>query len=223
LHNINQNAPVLQKHEWRRDMDILSIVLIAVGLSMDAFAVSVTNGIIIRDLKIGHALKVGLYFGVFQALMPLIGWLAGSQFKEYIVSIDHWIAFSLLAFIGGKMIREACGAEDKEEDVEGMCEVAVSNQGTVCENPLSMGRLIVLAVATSIDALAVGISFAFLRVSIIQSSVLIGAITFAICFAGVYIGNKCGGLLKKKAETVGGFILICIGLKILFEHLGIIG
>ena len=203
-------------------MDIISIILIAVGLSMDAFAVSVTNGIIIRELKIGHALKVGLYFGVFQALMPLIGWLAGSQFKDYIVSVDHWIAFGLLAFIGGKMIKEACG-EDKEEDVEGMCEVAVSNQGTVCDNPLSMGRLIVLAVATSIDALAVGISFAFLRVSIIQSSALIGAITFAICFAGVYIGNKCGGLLEKKAEKVGGFILICIGLKILFEHLGIIG
>lgn len=205
-------------------MDILSIILIAIGLSMDAFAVSVTNGIIIKDIKMGHALKIGLYFGAFQAVMPIIGWLAGSQFEEYIISIDHWIAFVMLAFIGGKMIWEAYGAEDNEtETVEEMCEVAVSKQNTVCEDPLRIGRLIVLAVATSIDALAVGISFAFLRVSIIQSAALIGMITFIICFAGVYIGNKCGCLLKRKAEIVGGLILICIGLKILLEHLGIIG
>lgn len=204
-------------------MDILSIVLIAIGLSMDAFAVSVTNGIIIRELKVGHALKVGLYFGVFQALMPLAGWVAGSQFKDYIVNVDHWIAFALLAFIGGKMIHEAFGEEEAAETIGGMCEVAVSNQGTVCENPLKMSRLIVLAVATSIDALAVGISFAFLRVSIVWSSLMIGFITFIICFAGVYIGNRFGGLLKKKAEIVGGLILICIGLKILLEHTGIIG
>lgn len=203
-------------------MDILSVVLIAVGLSMDAFAVSVTNGIIIKDLKIGHALKIGLYFGVFQALMPLAGWLAGSQFKDYITSVDHWIAFGLLAFIGGKMIWEAFGGED-EEAVEGMCEVAISTQGAVYENPLRMGRLLVLAVATSIDALAVGISFAFFSVSIIWAAVLIGLITFAICITGVFIGNKFGGLLKKKAEMAGGLILILIGFKILFEHMGIIG
>lgn len=201
-------------------MDILSIILIAVGLSMDAFAVSVTNGIIIKDLKIEHALKVGLYFGVFQALMPLAGWLAGSQFKDYITSIDHWIAFGLLALIGGKMIWEAFGEEDEEaETVEGMCEVAISNQGTVCENPLRMGRLLVLAVATSIDALAVGISFAFLRVSIIWAAVIIGLITFVICCIGVFVGNKFGGLLKKRAEIAGGLILIFIGLKILIEHM----
>ncbi len=205
-------------------MDILSIVLIAVGLSMDAFAVSVSNGIIIKDLKISHALKVALYFGVFQALMPLAGWLAGSQFKDYIVNIDHWIAFGLLTLIGGKMIREAFGeADDGAESVEDMCEVAISTQGTACENPLRMGRLLVLAVATSIDALAVGVSFAFLRVSIVWSAVIIGLITFVICYAGVYIGNKFGGLLKKKAEIVGGLILIGIGLKILLEHMGIIG
>lgn len=203
-------------------MDILSIVLIAIGLSMDAFAVSVTNGIIIKDLKMSHALKIALYFGVFQALMPLAGWLAGSQFKDYITSIDHWIAFGLLAFIGGKMIREAFN-EVEEEEVEGMCEVAISTQGTACENPLRMGRLFVLAVATSIDALAVGISFAFLRVSIVWSAMIIGLITFVICFVGVFIGNKFGGLLKKKAEIAGGLILICIGLKILIEHMGIIG
>lgn len=205
-------------------MGILSIVFIAVGLSMDAFAVSITNGIIIKDLKITHALKVALYFGTFQAIMPLLGWLAGFKFKDYIISVDHWIAFGLLSFIGGKMMREAWDSEDEEsKTVEGMCEVAVSNQDTVCENPLRMSRLIVLAIATSIDALAVGISFAFLSVSIIQSAALIGMITFAICFIGVYVGNKCGCLLKKKAELVGGFILICIGLKILFEHFGIIG
>lgn len=205
-------------------VDILSIVLIAVGLSMDAFAVSVTNGIIIKDLKLGHALKIGLYFGVFQALMPLAGWLAGSQFKDYITSVDHWIAFGLLAFIGGKMIWEAVGEDDKEAETEAeMCEVAISTQGTVCENPLRMSRLIVLAVATSIDALAVGISFAFLNVSIVWAAAVIGLITFAICFIGVFIGNKFGGLLKKKAEVVGGLILICIGAKILLEHLNIIG
>ena len=201
-------------------MDILSIILIAIGLSMDAFAVSVTNGIIIKDLKVGHALKIGLYFGVFQALMPLAGWLAGSQFKDYITSFDHWIAFGLLAFIGGKMIWEAFGEEDKEaETVDGMCEVAISTQETVCENPLKMGRLLILAVATSIDALAVGVSFAFLSVSIIWSAVIIGMITFIICFAGVFIGNKFGGLLKKKAEIAGGLILICIGIKIILEHI----
>ncbi len=205
-------------------MDILSIVLIAIGLSMDAFAVSVTNGIIIKDLKISHALKIAMYFGVFQALMPLAGWLAGFQFRDYIISVDHWIAFGLLAFIGGKMIREAFDQVDEEaETVEGMCEVAVSTQGTAFENPLRMGRLLVLAVATSIDALAVGISFAFLSVSIVWSAAVIGLITFAICFAGVYMGNKFGGLLKKKAEIVGGLILIFIGLKILLEHMDIIG
>ena len=126
-------------------MDILSIILIAIGLSMDAFAVSVTNGIIIKDIKMGHALKIGLYFGAFQAVMPIIGWLAESQFEEYIISIDHWIAFVMLAFIGGKMIWEAYGAEDNEtETVEEMCEVAVSKQNTVCEDPLRIGRLIVV-------------------------------------------------------------------------------
>ncbi|MHB1393653.1 MAG: manganese efflux pump MntP [Clostridia bacterium] len=205
-------------------MDILSIVLIAIGLSMDAFAVSVTNGIIIKDLKISHVLKIAMYFGVFQALMPLAGWLAGFQFRDYIINVDHWIAFALLAFIGGKMIREAFNEVNEDaETVEGMSEVAISTQGTASENPLRMGRLLVLAVATSIDALAVGISFAFLSVSIVWAAVVIGLITFAICFAGVYIGNKFGGLLKKKAEIAGGLILICIGLKILLEHMDIIG
>jgi len=207
-------------------MDIISIVLIAVGLSMDAFAVSVTNGIIIRELKLQHALKVGLYFGVFQALMPLAGWLAGSRFKEYITSIDHWIAFILLAFIGGKMIHEAY-KENCEvcETGEEACEVAVSgHDGAMsAEDPLRMGRLMVLAVATSIDALAVGISFAFLNVSILWSSAVIGSITFVICAAGVYVGRKFGCLFQKRAEIAGGIILVLIGAKILAEHLGILG
>jgi putative Mn2+ efflux pump MntP len=205
-------------------MDILSIILIAVGLSMDAFAVSITNGIIIKDFKVSDALKVGLYFGVFQALMPLAGWLAGSQFKDYIISIDHWIAFVLLAFIGGKMIREAYSNDSKtNESAEGISEAAISVLETEKEDPLRMGRLLVLAVATSIDALAVGISFAFLNVSIIWAAFVIGSITFVICVAGVFIGKRCGCLFQKKAEIVGGLILICIGLKILLEHLGIIG
>lgn len=204
-------------------MDIVSIVLIAVGLSMDAFAVSVSNGIIIKDLRFQHALKVGLYFGVFQALMPLAGWLAGLQFKDYIASMDHWIAFILLAFIGGKMIHEAykenCEICSTETEA---CEVAISNPPEAVEDPLRMGRLMVLAVATSIDALAVGISLAFLNVSIIWSSVVIGAITFVICVAGVYIGRKCGCLFQKRAEIIGGMILILIGAKIVLEHTGII-
>ncbi len=204
-------------------MDIVSIALIAVGLSMDAFAVSVSNGIIIKELKFQHALKVGLYFGIFQALMPLAGWLAGFQFKDHISSIDHWIAFILLAFIGGKMIHEAykenCEVCDSEDEA---CEVAISGQGAAVENPLRMGRLLVLAVATSIDALAVGISFAFLNVSIIWSAAAIGSITFVICVAGVYIGKKCGCLFQKRAEIIGGMILILIGAKIVLEHTGII-
>lgn len=205
-------------------MDLLSIILIAVGLSMDAFAVSITNGIIIKDFKIAHALKVGLYFGVFQALMPLVGWLAGSQFKDYITSIAHWIAFILLAFIGGKMIREAYGNNSKaNKSEEGLHEVAISVQETEQEDPLRMSRLIMLAVATSIDALAVGVSFAFLNVSILWAAFIIGIITFVICVAGVFIGKSFGGLFQKKAEIIGGVILICIGLKILLEHFGIIG
>lgn len=207
-------------------MDIISIALIAVGLSMDAFAVSVSNGIIIKEVKLQHALKVGLYFGVFQALMPLAGWLAGSQFKEYITGIDHWIAFLLLAFIGGKMIHEAYNEDCEVCDTGAeVCEVAIASQSEAIavEDPLRMGRLLVLAVATSIDALAVGISFAFLNVSILWSAVMIGLITFVICVAGVYIGKKCGCLFQKRAEIAGGVILVLIGVKILVEHMGILG
>lgn len=206
-------------------MGILSIILIGLGLSMDAFAVSVSNGMAIKELRLGKALRIGLFFGGFQALMPILGWVAGFQFKDYIVSFDHWIAFALLAFIGIKMIREAL--ENKEEGVCGCTEeVAVSkhemHQDKSSEDALSFKCLVVLAIATSIDALAVGVSFAFLKVSILQSAVLIGLITLFICTAGVYIGKKFGDLLKKQAEIAGGTILILIGLKILVEHLGLL-
>ncbi len=206
-------------------MGILSIILVGIGLSMDAFAVSVSNGMAIKELRLGKALRIGLFFGGFQALMPVLGWAAGFQFKAYIVSIDHWLAFGLLAFIGIKMIREAmdnkeacsCSSDD---------ELAVSRheagQAKVLDNVLSFKCLVILAVATSIDALAVGVSFAFLKVSILQASLLIGFITLIICTAGVYIGRKCGDLLKKKAEIGGGAILILMGLKILVEHLGLL-
>jgi putative Mn2+ efflux pump MntP len=217
-------VPVFWKNKGGIAMDILSIILIGIGLSMDAFAVSVTNGILISNLKMRQALKIGLYFGAFQALMPIAGWLAGFRFQNYIVSVDHWIAFILLALIGGKMLHEALQPEvEDDSSIEAMCEVAVSNQGTVCDQPITAGRLLVLAVATSIDALAVGISFACLGVSIAQSAAIIGLITLVICTAGVYIGNRFGSLMKKKAEIAGGVILIAIGLKILLEHLNILG
>lgn len=202
-------------------MDLLSIVLIAFGLSMDAFAVSITNGITIRNLRLSHVLKIALFFGGFQALMPAIGWAAGSQFKDYIVSIDHWIAFGLLAVIGIKMIREALEeAEDCRYEIE---EAAISRQESARDNnQLKTGRLVVLAIATSIDALAVGVSFAFLRVSILWASLIIGLITFGVCAFGVLVGKRCGCLFKKKAEISGGVVLILIGAKILFEHTGLL-
>lgn len=202
-------------------MDFLSIVLIGFGLSMDAFAVSITYGITIRNLRLSHVLEIGMFFGGFQALMPLIGWAVGSQFKDYIVSIDHWIAFGLLAVIGIKMIREALEhADDCRYEME---EAAISRQETAADhNQLKAGRLLVLAIATSIDALAVGVSFAFLRVSILWASLVIGLITFVICAFGVLVGKRFGCLFKKKAEILGGAVLILIGVKILFEHMGLL-
>lgn len=182
-------------------MDTITIILIALGLSMDAFAVSVSSGITIKDLKPRHALKISGYFGVFQALMPILGWLLGLGFKDYIEKYDHWIAFGLLGFVGAKMLREAV-----EEDCEDIL------------NPLKSNVLFMLAIATSIDAMAVGVSFAFLKASILSSAIIIGVITFAVCFGGVYLGKKCGCIFKKKAEIAGGIILMLIGFKILAEH-----
>ncbi|MGY0373124.1 manganese efflux pump MntP [Clostridium sp. JNZ J1-5] len=191
-------------------MNFMTIVLIAVGLSMDAFAVSITNGIMLEKLRLKEPLKIGGTFGVFQGVMPLIGWLIGSKFQGYISELDHWIAFLLLGFIGGKMIYESIKSKDEAYACrDGRCDV------------LNNKTLILLAVATSIDALVVGVSLALLNISIIKSAVIIGIITFVICFIGVIVGKKFGYVLKNHAEIIGGIILILIGLKILNEHINI--
>lgn len=189
-------------------MSFFEIFMIGVGLSMDAFAVAICKGLNMRKLEKMQTLVIALFFGGFQALMPFIGWLLGKQFEEYITSFDHWIAFVLLAFIGGKMIWDIF--HDKEE--------------SCCESngKLDIKELFMLAVATSIDALAVGISFAFLQVSIGFAVGLIGCTTFVISTAGVFIGHKFGNKYEDKASLAGGIILILIGLKILLEHLGIL-
>lgn len=184
-------------------MGLIELFLIAVGLSMDAFAVSVCKGLAMPKCTFKKAAIVGLWFGGFQALMPAIGYVLGAQFQETIASIDHWIAFVLLALIGGNMIHEALDNDEEEADAS-----------------LDVKTMFFLAVATSIDALAIGITFAFLKVSIIPAVCFIGIVTFIISFAGVKIGNVFGARYKNKAEIVGGIILILLGLKILLEHLG---
>lgn len=187
-------------------MDLIELFLIAVGLSMDAFAVSVCKGLAMPKCTFKKAAIVGLWFGGFQALMPAIGYILGAQFQEAIASIDHWIAFVLLALIGGNMIHEALDNDEEEADAS-----------------LDVKTMFLLAVATSIDALAIGITFAFLKVNIIPAVCFIGIVTFIISFAGVKIGNVFGARYKNKAEIVGGIILILLGLKILLEHLGFFG
>ena len=182
-------------------MEIWELFLVAVSLSMDAFAVSVCKGLSVKKLRPHHCATAGLYFGGFQALMPLLGWLLGRQFESLIKSIDHWIAFVLLALIGANMIREALG---DEEDVN---------------DSFSFKTMLPLAVATSIDALAVGVTFAFLEVQILPAILPIGCTTFALSAAGVKIGNVFGSGLQSKAEIAGGVILILLGIKILIEHL----
>ena len=176
---------------------------------MDAFAVAISKGLSMRKINYKAAVIIALFFGIFQFGMPLIGYFAAIRFERYITAADHWIAFGLLLFIGGKAIIEAIkeirSGEEKEEEFK-----------------LKIAELIILAIATSIDALAVGISFAFLSVKIWSSVAIIGCTTFVISFAGVCIGNRFGAKLKTKAEIAGGIILILIGLKILLEHLGII-
>lgn len=187
-------------------MGLNELFLIAVGLSMDAFAVSVCKGLAMPKCTFKKAAIVGLWFGGFQALMPAIGYILGAQFQEAIASIDHWIAFVLLALIGGNMIHEALDNDEEEADAS-----------------LDVKTMFLLAVATSIDALAIGITFAFLKVSIIPAVCFIGIVTFIISFAGVKIGNVFGARYKNKAEIVGGVILILLGLKILLDHLGFLG
>ena len=191
-------------------MSFFEIFMIGVGLSMDAFAVAICKGLNMRKLDKGQTLVIAFFFGGFQALMPFVGWLLGKQFEAYITSFDHWIAFVLLAFIGGKMIWDVFRGDGKDKSC---CEEG---------SGLNIKELFVLAIATSIDALAVGISFAFLQVNIVSAIALIGCTTFVISSTGVFIGHKFGNKYENKASLAGGIILILIGLKILLEHLGIL-
>ena len=186
-------------------MSIAELLLIAIGLSMDAFAVSVTYGLSVQESKLKYALIAGIYFGGFQAAMPLAGYYAGSRFSDMIVSIDHWVVFALLAFIGTKMLLGSFKKRSEEPE-------------TASHGP---GAMLPLAIATSIDALAVGISFAFLRVDIVPAVSIIGIITFALSLLGFRIGSLFGAKYRSKAEFAGGLVLILIGLKILLEHTGI--
>ena len=186
-------------------MGIFSILLTGFALSMDAFAVSVTKGMTLKKINLSIATKIAFLFGLFQAVMPLIGWLFGMNFELYIRSIDHWIAVFLLSFLGIKMIVEAIKDDDNDNS-------------TYLDNK----ELIILSIATSIDALAVGVTFAFLNIDIIPICVSIGVITFLVCFIGVLIGKKIGSVFKNYAQIIGGIILILIGLYILNEHTQII-
>jgi putative Mn2+ efflux pump MntP len=185
-------------------MRLWELFVIAVGLSMDAFAVSICKGLSLDRLTPRHALTAGCYFGGFQALMPLLGYLLGTRFQHMITSVDHWIAFILLALIGANMIRESRG--------EGEC----------TDGSLSFKAMLPLAVATSIDALAVGITFAFLQVNIVPAVLFIGSITFVLSAVGILVGNVFGARYRAKAEFFGGAVLVAMGLKILLEHLGLL-
>lgn len=191
-------------------MGIVELFLIGVGLSMDAFAVAICQGLCMPKINWRHAGTIALFFGGFQALMPFTGWLLGSQFAGYIQSFDHWVAFILLVLIGGNMVREALAPEEEEV----ACAV---------DARLDYKQLFLMAVATSIDALAVGVTFAFLEVTIVPAVTLIGCTTFCISLAGVVVGNFFGARYKKRAEITGGIILMLLGVKILLEHLGVLG
>lgn len=185
-------------------MEYLKFILIGLGLAMDAFAVAVSSGVTIKNMHIRHALRIGLFFGAFQALMPLTGWFLGSYARDYISAYDHWIAFAILSVIGAKMIYEAVIIRESEKE----------------SDPLNIYVLFILAIATSLDALAVGITFSLLDMAILTPVIIIGVTTFVLSFAGTYIGNAFGHRFdESKLEIAGGLILIGIGLKILLEHL----
>ena len=189
-------------------MDIISLLAISVALSMDAFSVSICKGLATKQFSFKTALLCGLWFGGFQALMPLIGYFLGAQFEHLITAFDHWIAFGLLLLIGVNMIREALSDDDEEEE------------SSSCD--CGFKTMLMMAIATSIDALAVGVSFAFLKVNIWFSVMIIGITTFLFSFVGVRIGNIFGSRYSKIAEITGGVILIILGVKILLEHMSII-
>lgn len=191
-------------------MSFIELFLIGVGLSMDAFAAAICQGLSMTRIKWGHALTVGLYFGGFQALMPFIGWMLGSQFADRIQQYDHWIAFILLVLIGGNMIREALSG-DEEDAAQAETDLRLDHK-----------KLFLMAVATSIDALAIGVTFAFLETAILPAIGIIGCTTFCISVAGVAVGCWFGARYKKRAEITGGAILVLLGIKILLEHLGIL-
>ena len=186
-------------------MGTWELFLIAVGLSMDAFAVAICKGLSVKRLKLKHALLTGLYFGLFQALMPLAGFALGTQFQDFITDIDHWIAFVLLCLIGVNMIREACSKEDETVNAS-----------------FRFLAMLPLALATSIDALAVGVTFSFLQVDILPAVLFIGIITFVLSAIGAKIGNVFGTKFKSLSELLGGLVLIAMGIKILLEHLGVL-
>ena len=186
-------------------MSILEILLLGIGLSMDAFAVSICKGLSAKRLQTRHYLIIGAWFGGFQALMPTIGFFLGSTFEQYITAFDHWVAFVLLSAIGAGMIKESLSKEESNGN-----------------DSFSFKTMLLLALATSIDALAVGVTFAFLQVNMVPAITIIGCTTFVISIAGVYVGNVFGSRYKSRAEFTGGVILILIGLKILLEHLGVI-
>lgn len=202
-------------------MGLLELFILAVGLSMDAFAVSICKGLALPKINLKSSVIVGLWFGFFQGFMPLIGYLLGVNFRQYIVSIDHWIAFVLLAFIGGNMIKEAISKDDEEEALGAESEYCVATEDNMKEI-LGAKSMFLLAIATSIDALAMGVTFAFLNVNIVPAVCFIGVVTFTFSAVGVKIGNVFGLKYKSKAEIAGGIILILLGCKILIEHLGII-
>ena len=186
-------------------MELFEIVVIGIGLAMDAFAVSVCKGLSMKKIEWRKAIIIALYFGIFQALMPVLGFFLGSAFSTFVKQVDHWIAFILLAIIGGNMIKESNDDEEEKRN---------SN--------IDVKTMIGLAVATSIDALAVGVTFAFFEVNLLLAISIIGIITFVLSVIGVIIGNKFGDKFQNRAELAGGIILIIIGIKILIEHLGII-
>ncbi len=184
-------------------MSLFELLILSIGLALDAFAVSVASGVAIKNLRLKHALLIAVTFGGFQAIMPLIGWLAGLGLKQFLGHLDHWIAFVLLSAIGGKMIYEAFQLEKAEK----------------ADNPLNLAVLLILGIATSMDALVVGVTFAMIKVAIVTPVILIGSVTFIFCLVGVYIGDVFGHFFEKKIEIVGGLVLIGMGLKILIQHL----
>ena len=184
-------------------MELITIVVIAIGLAMDAFAVSVVSGSVYRQLHVKHALRMAVFFGGFQAVMPLLGSLAGLSAKDYIVDYDHWVAFGILGAVGGKMIYESFKIKSVEDNYD----------------PANILVLLVLSVATSIDALAVGLTLSLITQSIAATVIVIGLITFALSYLGVLIGKRFGHFFENKIEILGGLILIGLGIKILIEHL----